>query len=82
MFGKKTVGSGGTTRGGISRRNFPRKGTATLALIGLVGVQYVAGQESRPTADIPINLFVQLMNCVGLETERFADSTGQLDLCA
>jgi hypothetical protein len=34
------------------------------------------------SADIPINLFVQLMNCVGLETERFAHSTGQLDLCA
>jgi len=25
---------------------------------------------------------VELMNCVGVETERFADSTGHLDLRA
>ena len=45
---------------------------------GLKGGQHVAAEQGTPVS----NLFVQLMNCVGLETERFADSTGQLDLCA
>jgi Protein of unknown function (DUF1552) len=45
---------------------------------GLKGGQHIAAEPRTPVA----NLFVRLMNCVGLETERFADSTGQLDLCA
>ena len=45
---------------------------------GLKGGQHVAAEQGTPVS----NLFVQLMNCVGLETERFADSTGHLDLCA
>jgi hypothetical protein len=45
---------------------------------GLKGGQHVAVEQGTPVS----NLFVQLMNCVGLETERFADSTGQLNLCA
>ena len=40
------------------------------------GGQHIAAEAGTPVA----NLFVQLMNCVSLETERFADSTGQLDL--
>lgn len=42
----------------------------------LRGGCHIASEPRTPVA----NLFVQLMNCVGLETERFADSTGQLDL--
>jgi hypothetical protein len=44
----------------------------------LRGGQHVATELGTPVA----NLFVHLMNCVGVETERFADSTGQLDLRA
>ena len=44
---------------------------------GLKGGQHVAAEQGTPVS----NLFVQLMNCVGLETERFADSVGQLNLC-
>jgi hypothetical protein len=45
---------------------------------GLRGGQHVAAEAKTPVA----NLFVQLLNCIGIETERFADSTGQLDLRA
>jgi hypothetical protein len=45
---------------------------------GLRGGRHVAAELGTPVA----NLFVQLMNCIGLETESFADSTGQLDLRA
>jgi len=45
---------------------------------GLRGGQHVAAEAKTPVA----NLFVQLLNCIGVETERFADSTGQLDLRA
>jgi hypothetical protein len=45
---------------------------------GLRGGRHVASEAGTPVA----NLFVQLLNCVGMETERFADSTGQLDLRA
>jgi hypothetical protein len=45
---------------------------------GLKGGQHVAADAGTPVS----NLFVQLMNCAGLETEGFADSTGRLDLCA
>ena len=45
---------------------------------GLKGGQHLAAEQGTPVS----NLFVQLMNCVGLETERFADSSGRLDLCA
>jgi hypothetical protein len=43
---------------------------------GLRGGRYIASELGTPVA----NLFVQLMNSVGVATERFADSTGQLDL--
>jgi len=45
---------------------------------GLRGGRHVAAETGTPVA----NLFVNLLNCVGVETERFADSTGQLDLRA
>jgi len=45
---------------------------------GLPGGRHVAAEAGTPVA----NLFVQLLNCAGVETERFADSTGQLDLRA
>jgi hypothetical protein len=43
---------------------------------GLRGGRHVAAEAKTPVA----NLFVQLLNCIGVETERFADSTGHLDL--
>jgi hypothetical protein len=45
---------------------------------GLRGGRHLASEPKTPVS----NLFVQLLNCVGVETERFADSTGQLDLRA
>jgi hypothetical protein len=45
---------------------------------GLKGGRHIAAEPRTPVA----NLFVQLMNCAGVETEKFADSTGQLDLRA
>ena len=42
---------------------------------GLKGGRHVASEPQTPVS----NLFVHLMNCVGLETARFADSTGQVD---
>src|SRR5262249_42577411 len=42
----------------------------------LRGGRHIASEAGTPVS----NLFVQLMNCAGVETERFADSTGQLDL--
>ena len=45
---------------------------------GLRGGRHVAAELGTPVA----NLFVHMMNCVGIETESFADSTGQLDLRA
>jgi hypothetical protein len=45
---------------------------------GLKGGQHIAADEGTPVA----NLFVQLMNSAGVESQRFADSTGELNLCA
>jgi hypothetical protein len=45
---------------------------------GIRGGQHVASEKGTPVA----NLFVRMLNSVGLETEQFADSTGQLDLSA
>jgi hypothetical protein len=45
---------------------------------GLRGGRHIAAEPKTPVA----NLFVELLNCVGLPTEKFADSTGQLDLHA
>ena len=45
---------------------------------GLRGGRHIASEARTPVA----NLFVQLMNSAGVATERFADSTGQLDLRA
>lgn len=41
---------------------------------GIKGGQYLATQAGTPVS----NLFVQLMSSVGVETEKFADSTGRL----
>src|SRR5260221_617864 len=43
---------------------------------GIRGGRHAASEAGTPVA----NLFVQMLNCIGLETESFADSTGQLDL--
>ena len=43
---------------------------------GLPGGRHIAAEMGTPVA----NLFVQLLNCVGLETQSFADSTGPQDL--
>ena len=43
---------------------------------GIRGGRHVASDANTPVA----NLFVQLMNVVGLEVEQFADSTGMLNL--
>jgi len=45
---------------------------------GLRGGRHIASEARTPVA----NLFVQLMNSVGVGTAHFADSTGQLDLRA
>lgn len=45
---------------------------------GLRAGRHLAAPASTPVA----NLFVQMMNCTGLPIEKFADSTGQLDLTA
>ena len=45
---------------------------------GLRGGRHIASEARTPVA----NLFVQLMNSVGVGTGHFADSTGQLDLRA
>jgi hypothetical protein len=42
---------------------------------GLKGGQHIASEPKTPVA----NLFVQLMNAVGLETSSFADSTGRVE---
>jgi hypothetical protein len=41
---------------------------------GLKGGQHVASEPQTPVA----NLFVQLMNCVGVETAQFGDSMGRV----
>ena len=45
---------------------------------GIRGGRNLAAEAKTPVA----NLFVQLLNNVGLETQTFADSTGQVDLRA
>ncbi len=45
---------------------------------GIRGGRYLAAEAKTPVA----NLFVQMMNGVGVETASFADSTGMLDLRA
>jgi hypothetical protein len=45
---------------------------------GIQGGRHLAAEAKTPVA----NLFVQLLNKVGLETPSFADSTGQVDLRA
>jgi hypothetical protein len=42
---------------------------------GLKGGRHVPSEAQTPVS----NLFVRLMNCVGLETAHFADSTGTVD---
>jgi hypothetical protein len=43
---------------------------------GTPGGRHIAAEPQTPVA----NLFVQLLNGAGIETDKFADSTGQLDL--
>ena len=43
---------------------------------GLRGGQHLASEAKTPVA----NLFVQLLNGVGVEVEKFSDSTGLLNL--
>jgi hypothetical protein len=43
---------------------------------GVPGGRHVAATPQTPVA----NLFVQMMNCVSVETEKFGDSTGSLSL--
>jgi hypothetical protein len=45
---------------------------------GVRGGRHVAAEAKTPVS----NLFVQMLNSVGIETASFADSTGQLDLHA
>ena len=45
---------------------------------GLRGGRHVTAETRTPVS----NLFVNMLNCTGIETETFADSTGQLDLRA
>lgn len=45
---------------------------------GLKGGRHIASEPGTPVA----NLFVELMNAVGMETEHFGDSKGRVDLCA
>jgi hypothetical protein len=42
---------------------------------GMKGGRHIASEPQTPVA----NLFVQLMNCLGVETAHFADSTGRVD---
>ncbi len=45
---------------------------------GIRGGQHVAAADKTPVS----NLFVHLLNSIGVETEKFADSTGELNLRA
>ncbi|MBI4905511.1 MAG: DUF1552 domain-containing protein [Acidobacteria bacterium] len=45
---------------------------------GISGGRHLAAPDRTPVA----NLFVQMLNAAGVETEKFADSTGVLDLRA
>jgi hypothetical protein len=44
---------------------------------GVKGGRHIASEAGTPVA----NLFVELMNAAGVETEHFGDSTGRVDLC-
>jgi hypothetical protein len=44
---------------------------------GVKGGRHIASEAGTPVA----NLFVELMNASGVETEHFGDSTGRVDLC-
>src|SRR5262249_44734214 len=45
---------------------------------GMRGGRHVAAPDRTPVA----NLFVEMLNCSGIETKQFSDSTGRLDLRA
>ena len=61
---------------GNAHSNFDLPRVVAGQMSGIRGGRYVAAEAKTPLA----NLFVQLLNCAGMETERFADSTGQVDL--
>ncbi len=69
---------GGALSDGNAHSNFDLPLLVAGRLGGIRGGQYITAEAKTPVA----NLFVQLLNRAGLEMERFADSTGQLDLRA
>lgn len=77
MPARKTRSPAGTPGGlktEILSRSLRERKIADIPII-----QTTASINSR---EIVANSFVQLLNCIGIETEHFADSTGQLDLRA
>jgi hypothetical protein len=67
---------GGALSDGNAHSNFDLPLLVAGHMGGIRGGQYIAAEAKTPVA----NLFVQLLNCAGMETERFADSSGQVDL--
>ena len=67
---------GGALSDGNAHSNFDLPLLVAGHAGGICGGRYVASAAKTPVA----NLFVQLMNVVGLEVEQFADSTGMLNL--
>ena len=67
---------GGALSDGNAHSNFDLPLLVAGHAGGIRGGRYVASAAKTPVA----NLFVQLMNVVGLEVEQFADSTGMLNL--
>jgi len=69
---------GGALSDGNAHSNFDLPLLVAGRMGGIRGGQYLVAEAKTPVA----NLFVQLLNRAGLEMDRFADSTGQLDLSA
>jgi hypothetical protein len=67
---------GGALSDGNAHSNFDLPLVVAGHMGGIRGGRYVAAEAKTPVA----NLFVQVLNCAGMETERFADSSGQVDL--
>ena len=67
---------GGALSDGNAHSNFDLPLLVAGHAGGIRGGRHVASAAKTPVA----NLFVQLMNVVGLEVEQFADSTGMLNL--
>ncbi len=67
---------GGALSDGNAHSNFDLPLLVAGHAGGIRGGRHVASEAKTPVA----NLFVQLMNGVGVEVEQFADSTGMLNL--